>query len=199
MSLTAEDQLTLATVIAEQNERIASLKARVKELEEDQQQDIHIDRHIAEMVEIETKSLKERITTLEAQLESINKAMTDREYVKEKLEARLEGMGILEQKRIARLAELEVDKLKLQATVDHLDALCHTRDARVKVLETLEPEYKRLVNKLEELEAELAASKSSQDVINLLEDKGFSEQQIEDARDYIAKAGQHYGGSQKHK
>ena len=31
-----------------------------------------------------------------------------------------------------------------------------TLESRVKVLETLEPEYKRLVNKLEELEKELA-------------------------------------------
>lgn len=35
MSLTAQDQLTLAEIIAAQNERIATLKARVKELEDD--------------------------------------------------------------------------------------------------------------------------------------------------------------------
>ena len=33
MSLTAEDQLTLATVIAEQNERIAALKATVEHMD----------------------------------------------------------------------------------------------------------------------------------------------------------------------
>jgi len=44
----------------------------------------------------------------------------------------------------------------LEATVATLDRIGVGYRARVKVLETLEPEYKRLVNKLEELEGELA-------------------------------------------
>ncbi len=77
----------------------------------------------------------ERITTLEAQKATIWDQYQAAVTSIDTLEARLEGMATLEQKRIARIAELEADKAKLEATVEHMDAICHTRDERIATLE----------------------------------------------------------------
>jgi len=76
----------------------------------------------------------ERITTLEAQKATIWDQYQAAVTSIDTLEARLKGMATLVQKRTALIDELKADIPKLEASVEHLDAMCHTRDERIATL-----------------------------------------------------------------
>ena len=74
------------------------------------------------------------IITLEAQKSAIWDQYQAAVTSIDTLEARLKGMATLVQKRTALIDELKADIPKLEASVEHLDAMCHTRDERIATL-----------------------------------------------------------------